>query len=492
MRPTPEQPFRRFDLSTGNVVPNQTTDIAISPDGRVLAMVGLAGSEQAIYLRHLDGDAEFRKLAGTETGYTPAFSPDGQWIVFRTGNRALVKMSVNGGGAVTLVAAGKLDPYFPQWATPDEIIFTTPSSVYRVAASGGEPELLPKVTAGRIAPLPDGSGILHSTGDVLLYDFKSDSSVVLVRGGVAPMYLPSGHLVYVGSEGGLFAVRFNLAKRVAEGEPARVLERVGSGAISRGYAISSNGVLMQRDADGAGNSVENRLIIVDPGKGADTLRLPTGNRRVVRFSPNGRFIAMEVLVPSRGNETDLYTLDLITGTYTQLSFAGDYDEPAWSPDGTQLLFDVKDSVVSQREDLHIKPADNSAPARLLPMGNAGELGAAQWLSDTLILFEAEMPGRGRDIFTASPMRLNRACHRTGSSLRFDRTSLGVNRFGYAISRCHKGNGMSLAGTGRHRAGPPMAVTSTSGAVPSPWIPSSACALIGRRRLSCRHRSWCSR
>ncbi len=402
MRPTPEAPFRRFDLSTGDVVPNTGSDIAISPDGRVLAMVGRVGSEQAIYLRHLDGDAEFRKLAGTETGFQPSFSPDGQWIVFRSGNRALVKMSVSGGGAVTLVAAGKLDPYFPQWATPDEIIFTTPSSVYRVAASGGEPELLPKVTFSRIAPLPDGSGILHSNGDVLLYDFKSDSSVVLVRGGVAPTYVPTGHLVYVGTEGGLFAVRFNLAKHAVEGEPARVLERVGASFSGRGYAVSASGVLVQRDADGAANSAENRLVIVDPGKGADTLRLPAASRRALRFSPNGRFLAMEVVVPTRGNGTDLYTLDLITGTYTQLSFEGDYDEPVWSPDGTRLLFDVQDSGARRREDLHLKPADNSAPARRLPMGNEGELTGAQWLSDTLIVFDAEMPGRGRDIFTARP------------------------------------------------------------------------------------------
>ena len=150
------------------------------------------------------------------------------------------------------------------------------------------------------------------------------------------------------------------------------------------------------------SKTENRLVIVDPGKGADTLRLPAASRRALRFSPNGRFLAMEVVVPTRGNGTDLYTLDLITGTYTQLSFEGDYDEPVWSPDGTRLLFDVQDSGARRREDLHLKPADNSAPARRLPMGNEGELTGAQWLSDTLIVFDAEMPGRGRDIFTARP------------------------------------------------------------------------------------------
>ena len=403
MRPTPEGPFRRLDLVTGTVEPNTGSDIVISPDGSMLAMVGRLGSEpRAVYLRQLDGDAEFRRLAGTETALNPTFSPDGKWIVFRRADRALVKISVSGGSAVTLVPAGQLDPYFPQWGTPDEIVFTTPTLVYRVKASGGEPESLPKVTNGRVSPLPDGSGVLHSNGDVLLYDYKSDSSFVLLRGGVAPTYVPSGHIVYVGSEGGLFAVRFNLAKHRVESEPVRVLERVGASVIARGYSVSANGVLVQYDAATGASQTENLIVIVEPGKGADTLRLPPGRRFRPRFSPNGRSLALEVAVPSRGSQTDIYTLDLVTGTYTQLTFDGDNDEAVWSPDGTRLLFDKRNEAGPSQEDFFIKPADNSAPERRIPMGNASELGAAQWLDDTTIVFDAEMPERGSDIFIARP------------------------------------------------------------------------------------------
>jgi len=401
LRPTPEAPFRRFDLAMGDVVPVPGSDVVISPDGSMLAMAARVGNEQAIYLRHLDGDPEFRKLAGTETGSNPSFSPDGQWIVFRRGSdRSLVKSSVSGGSAVTLVPAGKLDPYFPQWGTPDQITFTVPGSVYRVSASGGEPEKLPKVTSGRIAPLPDGSGVLHSNGDVQLYDFESDSSIVLVRGGTAPMYVPTGHIVYVGSEGGLFAVRFDLAKHAVEGDPVRVLERVGASLIGRGYAVSASGVLVQRDATGAGSALENRLVIVDPGTGADTLRLPAGRRQRVRFSPDGRSIAMDVDAP--GGMGHIYTLDLVTGTYTQLTFEGDSDQPVWSPDGTRLLFDSEVGANPQVEDLFVKPADNSASERRITMVKTTEIRATQWLDDTLIVFDAEMPGRGRDIFTVRP------------------------------------------------------------------------------------------
>ena len=400
MRQTPEAPFRRFDLSTGDVVPNVISDVVISPDGSMLAMAATGGGELAIYLRRLDGDPEFRKLAGTETGFNPAFSPDGQWIVFRKGSdRSLVKISVGGGGAVTLVPGGKHDPYFPQWGTPNEIIFGTPNSgSYRVAATGGEVTPMPTVMSAINFPLPDGSGVLHNvSGQVALYDFKSDSSVVLIPGGSAAVYLSSGHILYVPSEGGLFAVPFDLAKRSVEGGPVRVLERVGGSIISRGYSVSASGVVVQRDAPGSGSAAENRLVIVDPGKSNDTLRLPPARHNLARFSPDGRSLAMEVVASDRNGQSDIYTLNLVTGTYTQLTFEGDNDTPVWSPDGTRLLFDSKLLRGEGSEDLFIKPADNSAPERRVTMFGS-EVNAAQWFSDTLLLFTAQIPGRGWDLF----------------------------------------------------------------------------------------------
>ena len=68
MRRSPEQPLRRFDLSPGPVTILPNTDVVISPDGSMLAVTGRVGTEDAIYLRHLDGDPEFHKLAGTESG----------------------------------------------------------------------------------------------------------------------------------------------------------------------------------------------------------------------------------------------------------------------------------------------------------------------------------------------------------------------------------------------------------------------------------------
>jgi serine/threonine-protein kinase len=401
LRRAPEEPFRRVDLTMGDVTPSPRSDVVISPDGSMLAMVGTVGSERAIYLRDLDGDAEFRKLAGTETGSNAAFSPDGQWIVFRKdGDRSLMKVSVNGGGSVTVLPGGKLDPYFPQWGTADQIFFTTPSASYRVAAGGGEAVELSGIANALSFPLPDGSGFLHGrNGRVQLYDFKAESSVVLIPSGGYPVYLPSGYLLYVASDGGLYAVRFDLAKRRIDGDPVRMLERVGTTILSRGYAVSTSGVLVQHDAPGRSNSGENALVIVDLTTGADTLRLPPARRGAMRFSPNGRVVAMDVLTSDRNGERDIYTLDLVTGTYTQLTFEGDNHYPVWSPDGTQILFNARVAGDPSVQDLFIKPADNSAPARRLTDLHSTQLRATQWLEDGRLLFDVRVPDRGWDIFT---------------------------------------------------------------------------------------------
>ena len=400
LRRSPEQPFRRFDLVLGAVTPNPLSEVVISPDGSMIALSGDVGGERAIYLRHLDGDPEFRKLAGTESGAFPSFSPDNQWIVFRkNSDRSLVKISVGGGGAVTLVPGGKLDPYWPHWGTADQIIFVTTSVAHRVAATGGEPVPMPKVHSRRLFLLPDGSGVLHSaSGEVSLYDFKTDSSVVLIPSGSGAVYVPTGHLLYNSTDGGTFAVTFDLAKHRVEGAPVRVLERVGGTSSVRGYSVSASGVLVQHDAEGSGNASVNRLVIVDPGHGADTVRLPPGRRAKLRFSRDGRSIAMETFADGRNGATDIYTLDLVTGTYTQLTFDGDNDEPVWSPDGKRILFD-KVSTNPQGEDLYFKMADNSGPERRLTTMGSGEIVAQQWIDDKTLLFDAITPDRATDAFT---------------------------------------------------------------------------------------------
>ncbi|MHB1068965.1 MAG: protein kinase domain-containing protein [Gemmatimonadaceae bacterium] len=399
MRRTPEPPFRRVDLTFGALVPAQPGWIAVSSDGAMLAVAGAIGNDPAIYVRHLDGDADFRKVPGTESGSAPAFSPDNQWIVFRrVTDRSLVKVNVNGGGAVTLVSGGALDPYAPHWGDDGRIVFSGPTGNGIVSSSGGDGKLLPKIAGRTPFLLPDGSGVLFSTGGgVMLYEFKTDTAIVLLPSGRAPTYVPSGHLLYSASEGGLFAVPFDLKRHRVTGAPARVLERVGGTIGTRGYSVSRAGILVQYDADGSGGGSFNDLVIFNPGRGADTVRLPRARHGLPRFSQDGRAIAMEVVSESRSGQSDIFTVDLVTGTYTQLTFDGDNDEPAWSPDGKRVAFDKQ--MPPSGEDLHVKPADNSGAERRITTTHSGEVGLQQWIDDKTLLYTNVIPGRANDIFT---------------------------------------------------------------------------------------------
>ncbi len=367
MRTKPEEPFRRYDLTLGTLEITRESDIVVSPDGRTLAMSASEGSaETALYVRTLDADLGFRKLAGTESARNPAFSPDGQWIVFRrSADSTLVKIPVGGGGAVTVLPKGKLNPFFPRWGHPEEIVFSGPTGVFRVPAAGGPPVPIPKFNSPSIFPLPDGAGLLFSwDGRVSYYDYATDSVSVVLPAGNAPAYAPSGHLLYASPEGGLFAVKFDLATHRTSGTPVRVLERVGWGGGMRGYAVSQNGVLVQHDAVGAGgNAPDNVPVLVTFGGAHDTLRLPAGRRYNPKFSPDGRALAMEDRSAQQTGQIHIATLDVNTGAYAPLTFDGIYQRPVWSPDGQRLAFATRVDSNPRVEDLFVKFADNRAPER---------------------------------------------------------------------------------------------------------------------------------
>ncbi len=401
LRPQPSLPLTRLDLSTGAITaPPGGADVVISPDGRMIAVGGTLGTEQAIFLRHLDADPDFRKVPGTETGLFPSFSPDNQWIVFRrTSDRSLVKVSVVGGGVTTIVPAGALDPYVPHWGTDNEIVFSGPTGLHRVAASGGAPVPLPKVGGTTPFLLPDGSGVLSGQGNnVSLYDFASDSAYLLVSNARHAVWVETGHLLYVAEDAGLFAVTVDLKERRVTGAPVRVLNRVAAAPLARGYSLSQHGVLVHHEGTGTLGGVGGavRLVIVDPSGGIDTLRLPSGRRQQPRFSPNGRSVAFETFSPVRNGETDLYTFDLVSGTHTQITFEGDADRPIWSPDGKQILFNK--SVGASGEDLFVKPADNSAPERAL-LTLPGNQQPSAWLTDGTMTLFAGTVGNNNDLFT---------------------------------------------------------------------------------------------
>jgi Tol biopolymer transport system component len=389
-------PITRLDLSLGElgVGPNDMVDV--SPDGSMLVVSAQVEGQRALYLRRI-GEADWVKIPGTEAGRMPTFSPDNEWIVYRNQeDGTLVRVAPDGGGSLTLFSDDTVQPFNPHWGRDGRIVFSGPQQ-HMVIGLDGSAQPIPSVGV-RVFLLPDGSGVLggNAGAGIRLYDFDSDSVRTLIPDGDHPVYVDSGHLLYVGPGGALYAQGFDLAGHELVGSPVRVLDRVRSFFGNRGYAVSENGTLVHFEgvsgADGLGQS-PTRFLIVDSLGGVDTVPLPPAPRLHPRFSRDGRFIVFEDY--SDGPDAQIHTFDLVTGYDQAITFEGDNEDPLFSPDGTRLLFDVQ--MPSDDEDIFVKWADNRSEKEQLFALEGGQ-DALEWLPGDTVLFETA--GEGRDLMLA--------------------------------------------------------------------------------------------
>jgi len=136
----------RLDLELGGIeIFSPSEDVAISPDGTMLAVAGARDGVQGVYLRELD-DADWRLVAGTEDGTFPTFSPDNLYLLFRDIESAsVVRVSVEGGSALTMAEIDGVNLFQSHWGMEGSIVLNGPQGNFVIPADGGEP----------IGPLPN-------------------------------------------------------------------------------------------------------------------------------------------------------------------------------------------------------------------------------------------------------------------------------------------------------------------------------------------------
>ena len=105
--------------------------LAFSPDGRHLVFSGVTGKQSRLYLRSLDQDRA-EAIPGTAGAQSPAFSPDGSWILFfagETGKGEIRRVGLEGGPITTLYKLF-LEPFGTSWLSDDTVVLgnVNPSS----------------------------------------------------------------------------------------------------------------------------------------------------------------------------------------------------------------------------------------------------------------------------------------------------------------------------------------------------------------------------
>jgi DNA-binding winged helix-turn-helix (wHTH) protein len=343
---------------------NNFSTVAVSPDGQLIAYV--AGGE--ILLRNV-GEREARPVQGTaETGgvVTPVFSPDGQWLAYVHGRNvtetAVKRVPIGGGTPVPLYEATRaVDfPLGLSWPTADTMLFANADGIVRIPANGGTPEVLVARGQGERfdSPqlLPTGEAVLftrvpRNPGDigeinvaqVVVQSVGVDDRTVVVEGGSAARYLPTGHLVYAQGTA-LFAIPFDPQARTVRGGPVQIsdaLRRSASGHSDTAYFdISKTGTLVTVPSNPtAGGRFETTLTWVDREGREEPFPVRADDYTMVRISPDSTKVALVLGTVLGGPRPAIWLFDLRTENLSLLTAdpAGD-DGPVWSADGRRVFF----------------------------------------------------------------------------------------------------------------------------------------------------------
>jgi len=324
----------------------------VSPDGSTLLLVLVDGQGRSLlWSRPLDSPSA-QPLAGTEGALRPFWSADGRSVGFFADGK-LKTVQASGGPVLTLC-----DAPFPSGASWNEkgIILFVPqlgTGIYKVPASGGSPTLVLSLDKSKFGDfgspdfLPDGRHFTYSatsfdpgyTGTYFAsIDGRENRLIARATGNRA---FSSGYLFFAqptGSSADLMAVAFDPASGSVQGEPklvAREIEYV-TGPDESEFAVSDRTLIYKTSPAGAGTGPA--LVWLDRSGKRISVLAGGRNSSDLKLSPD----ALKVAYSKGDPNSDVWIQELKRDVPMRLTFDATVDKgaPIWSPDGTEVLFDI--------------------------------------------------------------------------------------------------------------------------------------------------------
>ena len=354
--------------------------VAISPDGRRLAMVAHGSDEVDVLVVRDLGVLAARVLAGTEDAASAFFSPDGEWLAYFT-SEELRRVPFAGGPSERLATAR--DSRGGAWGPDGTIVFAPgpETGLLRLPASGGEPVPLTTLDAARKERthrwpsfLPDGSAVVFACDtfeSIQTYDDARLEAVSLASGRRHVLFeranrgvVASGRRLVFGRGGSLFAAPFDAAKLAPTGEPRVVEPEVetasGTGAVQ--FAVSRTGDLLF--VQGTSTQAKRRPMWVTTEGAAEPTGVEPAVYAELALSPDGRRLALTEVGPKRA---DLWLADLQRGTRSRLTFEGGR-LATWAPDGSRIVYQASSAPTALLEFTKVllwKAADGSGGEQVM-------------------------------------------------------------------------------------------------------------------------------
>ena len=387
LRPDPPRPVMRYAITfPDSVAPG--FGALLSPDGSrlVYGRPGASGNFQ-LWVKERDR-YEPSPIQGADNVEASTISPDGRWIAMIR-NGALWKLPIAGGSPSKLA-----DSVFfggAAWLDDGTIVYTsTRFALKRVSSDGTGVTTLREPTGPR-APvlmhaLPGSRGILFTScssacaeSDLHVLDFRSNSVTKLVSGVLQGWYLPTGHLAYVGKDGQMFAMNFDLDDLTTSGAPVPLLQGISLLAgIVPFVTMSSSGTLIVQTGQPGASASENRILLWVDRTGARTQLDSTWSFRLGQaegnhgwsLSPDGRRLVIN-LTTNSGD--DVWMKEMPHGPISRLTFdAGAEYRPRFAPGGETMTYVKRADGIQGGGMLIQRRADGTGKADTLVSDNVFE------------------------------------------------------------------------------------------------------------------------
>jgi eukaryotic-like serine/threonine-protein kinase len=357
--------------------------LALSPDGREIAVVLVKDGKQQIWVRPLDA-LEPTVLAGTDGAANPFWSPDSRSIGFFADSK-LKRVDRAGGPIQTLCDA--LGVSGGTWNRNGDILIGGLARVQRVSGLGGAvSDLQANSTEAFPFFLPDGRHYLGTRqGGIWLRSMDGpETQNILPDSSNAEFVEPPpgsqvGQVIFT-RNGTLMALPFDTKRLEPAGDAVPIAQRiVGSGGIYWLASTSGQGVLAYVSGQRSGwqyvwRDRQGKNLGVIPNAGA-----------VAMISPDGKRLLGD-------RDSDLWVQEFARGNATRLTFApqGGFN-PIWSPDGRYIAYDRIGVGIFR------KPANGAGKEELLlPVKPLAV--PKSWSPDGRFILYAQInPGTGADL-----------------------------------------------------------------------------------------------
>ena len=411
LRGSAERDELRFRVPAVGLVAGE---IAISPNGEMIAMVARPGPEApGLWVRPVNA-INYRRLEGTDGATQPFWSADNASIAFVAGGK-LKKVAASGTPPQDIVSVDGVF-YGGTWSADGTILFGSSAGIRRISAEGGAADTITKVEApesGHYWPhfLPDGKRYVYTA-----WSAEADKRAIfggtldaaektrLVATASNAQYA-QGYLLFR-RDATLLAQPFDAGRGLLSGNPVQITGDVG-GNLSNGRAffqVSENGTLLY--FQGAAGSAGTGRAAVTPNwqfgwhdRKGTLLRTagdpgPHGDADV---SPDEKLIAVTRQEPG-ATGSDIWVLDTQRGVSTKLTLdPGDDLNPVWDPEQKRVAFT---SFRKGNADIYVKNANGVGPETPIVESPADEY-VEDWSKDGRYLVFKLGQGEFEDLFAVT-------------------------------------------------------------------------------------------